>query len=399
MKVGIISLYWPPHFGGSERYVNRLANALNGRGIETWGITATPAIDGMDNGIDNVHRILVGEDRIGQSNQLACEAWFKLVLVHVRENNYTHILVNSPLTLVTHPFTTKLFDGLYNIPNLKYGIVHHDIGLRLRGALEENYKRCGDWETSAQIIEKEQREYFNNDSSLFNEQDAYWAFDSPLFFAPHFVIGNAHWSNRFIDPLNTTPKYVLHPLMEKDITPYNKTELDEVDVMMVNPIYHKGRSYMADVINTYSHTWSYRVLMGAYGSGKKEFLSMIENSWAKRDGRIDIVKYVEDIRQAYNATKIFMCPSRYEGYGMVAVEPMLQSKPVIVHNYPAIIEAVGDAAYILDWGCDSRDWEDAIEEILLDDEEWVNKSKLRGEYLLKRQEIEIDELINFLESV
>ena len=398
MKVGIISLYWPPYFGGSERYVNRLAKFFNDKGVETWGITATPSKEGMDNGIENVHRILIGDERIHQNNREACVKWYNLVLDHIKNNNYSHIMVNAPITLVGYHFTSKLFDGLSAIPTLKYGIIHHDIGLRIRGGLVELYKECGDWEQSALLIEKEQQEYFTNKSRLFNEQDAYWAFDSPLFFSPQFVIGNTHWSNRFIDPLNTTPKYVLHPIIEGN-TSSNNGELTNVDITMVNPIYHKGRSYMADIINTYSHTWSYRVLMGAYGSGKQEFLAMIKDSWAKRDGRIDIVKYVEDISQAYNTTSLFICPSRYEGYGMVAVEPMLHSKPVIVHNYPAIIEAVGDAAYVLDWGCDSRDWEDAIEEILLDDEEWITKSKLRGEYLLNRQEEEIDGLIKFLEGL
>ena len=396
MKVGIISLYWLPDFGGQEIYVNRLANALNDKGVETWGITATHAIEGVDNGIENIHRIVIGDEGISQENGLFCKEWFKLVLSHIKQNNYTHIMVSGPLTLVSCSFTNYLFDGLYNIPNLKYGIIHHDIGVRLRGRLEDVYKKCGNWEKAAQNIEKEQQEYFNNNSPLFIEKDAYWAFDSPLFFKPQFIISNSNWSNRFIDPMKTTPNYVLHPLLEGNTAFYDTNdELKTVDITMINPLYHKGRSYMADMINTYSHIWSYRVLMGAYGE-KQEFLSMIKDSWAKRDDRIDIIKYVENINQVYHATKLFICPSRYEGYGMVAVEPMLHSKPVIVHDYPAIIEAVGDAAYILKWGCDSILWEEAIEEILINDEEWMNKSKLRGEYLLKRQEKEIDELIKFL---
>jgi len=84
---------------------------------------------------------------------------------------------------------------------------------------------------------------------------------------------------------------------------------------------------------------------------------------------------------------------------MAAVEPMLQSKPVIVHDYPSIVEAVGDAAYTLPWGCDSMEWEDAIEEVLLSPDKWCEKSKHRGEFVMNRQKSEIDGLIEFLEGL
>lgn len=398
MKVGIVALYWPPHFGGAEGYVYRLTKALRAKGVDAWGITATPESDSRDNGEEIVYRL--GKETHAD-NKKACMEWFKLVIDHVREGDYTHIIVNSPLTHVSYGFTEKLFIGLSSLP-VKIGIVHHDLGLRIRGRLEEEYKRFEDWEVAAMIVEDEQREYFRNTSSLFILKDAYWAFDSPLYFEPDFVIGNTEWSNRFIDPLNTTPKFVLHPLIEQDKTPIRRDEekMEQVNITVMNPIYHKGRSIMADLVNTYTKSWTYRVMIGSYGGEKQDFFRMIEQSWAIRDGRVDSRKYVEDIREVYEMTDIFVYPSRYEGYGMAAVEPMLQGTPVIVHDYPAILEAVGDGANCLSWGCDSKVWEDEIEDMLLFGlEEWREKSLARGEFLLQRQEEEIDELIAFLGSV
>ena len=158
---------------------------------------------------------------------------------------------------------------------------------------------------------------------------------------------------------------------------------------------------MVDLINDYNHKWTYRVLMGSYGNGKntKDFMRLIGDSWALNEERVDIVKYVEDIYSAYSSTDIFIFPSRYEGYGMAAVEPMLIGKPVIVQDYPSIVEAVGDGAYKIKWGSDSQEWFDAIEEILDDSEEIKQKSLKRGDFILTRQEEEIKGLIQFLEAL
>ena len=41
MKVGILSLGWPPAWAGGETYLYRIFDALNNNGIDAWGITAT----------------------------------------------------------------------------------------------------------------------------------------------------------------------------------------------------------------------------------------------------------------------------------------------------------------------------------------------------------------------
>lgn len=399
VKLGVVSVYWPPHFGGAEKYVHAMVDGLVKRGVDAWGITATPVREDRDNGIENVHRI--GEE-VHPTDKVATKGWFKEVVNHVRENDYTHILINSPLTRVIYGFTEDLFYHLRNVcPHLKIGVIHHDIGLRNRGFLEQMYVRWGVWEKAAEEYVHEQRLYFNNESIIFNKKDAYWAFDSPLFFEPDFVLGNTEWSCRFIDPLNTIPHYILHPILEELNSPKSE-KLEKVNITMLNPLFHKGRSYMADFINDYNHKWTYRVLLGSYGGQKQDFLRMIKDSWAVRDGRVDIVKYVQNIEDAYDATDIFIYPSRYEGYGMAAVEPMFRGVPVLVQDYPAIREAVGDAALILPYGTDSGQWIEEVEELLLDDEKYEEIKEKGLEHtktLLLRQDEEIGGLIRFLEEL
>ena len=58
MKVAVLSLGWPPLWGGGEVYPHRLVEALCEAGVDAWGITAIPEIKGKDNGSAPVIRVL-----------------------------------------------------------------------------------------------------------------------------------------------------------------------------------------------------------------------------------------------------------------------------------------------------------------------------------------------------
>ena len=129
---------------------------------------------------------------------------------------------------------------------------------------------------------------------------------------------------------------------------------------------------------------------------------MIADSWAVRDGRVEILDYVVDIKEVYDAPDLFLYPSRYEGYGMAAVEPMYRGVPVMVQDYPAIREAVGAAALVMPYEIGSKAWIDVVEDMLdfgEGTESLKEKSLERSRYLLKRQIEEIDQLIDFLEGL
>ena len=84
---------------------------------------------------------------------------------------------------------------------------------------------------------------------------------------------------------------------------------------------------------------------------------------------------------------------------MAAIEPMMIGTPVIVQDYPPIIEAVGDGAYSIKWGSSSNEWIEAVEEILFDSQEFEHKSLKRGKFVVARQEEELKGLITFLEEL
>ena len=131
-------------------------------------------------------------------------------------------------------------------------------------------------------------------------------------------------------------------------------------------------------------------------------MNMIADSWAVRDGRVEIIRYVEQIEDALCATDLLIFPSRFEGYGMAAVEPMIHGVPVMVQNYPSILEAVGDGAIIMPYGEDSKKWIETIEELFFDDEEYEEfkeKGYKRVQQLKDREHEEMKEFITFMENI
>lgn len=47
---------------------------------------------------------------------------------------------------------------------------------------------------------------------------------------------------------------------------------------------------------------------------------------------MEFLHYVRDMRQKYSSSRVVLFPSLYEGYGMVAVEPMFVGTPVVSSN-------------------------------------------------------------------
>ena len=396
VKVGIVALHWPPDYGGAERYNSNLVDSLNKNGIDAWGLTPRKDGDGMDNGTQYVHRF-GGHTNLGDSRGM--KVFLKAVLTHIESEAipYTHIIVSN-CRKIGYPF--KDFIAEVQKRDIKVGTLHFDLDNMMRLSFEQMFTDLKDWD----LVAKKMKEYiegcFDYNSPLVGDELGYWAIDSPLWFNPDFVISCSEWSNRFIDYRERTPSFVLHPPLPK--SPINKEKLERVDITMINPMYHKGRSYMADIINDYNNKWTYRVLLGGYGGDKEEFLSMIADSWAVRDGRVDIVQYVERMEDVWDATKLFVFPSRFEGYGMAAVEPMMHGTPVIVQDYPSIREAVGDAAIIMPYGQDSREWLETIEELFFDDEEYrefKEKGYKRIQQLEDREDEQMKQFITFMENI
>ena len=124
---------------------------------------------------------------------------------------------------------------------------------------------------------------------------------------------------------------------------------------------------------------------------------MVGSSKAAENGQIDFQEYVYDITEAYQQAELALVPSRYEGYGMAAVEPMFCGTPVVCSSYPSILEAVGGAAKtVCPFIEDGEAWYGAVDDVLLQPDLWISKGFHRVKELTQRQESEVWELIYFL---
>ncbi len=109
------------------------------------------------------------------------------------------------------------------------------------------------------------------------------------------------------------------------------------------------------------------VLTGAAGPAEDLVASEIERlgvtDRVRRTGRIPAV----DINGLYDEAQITVVPSRYEGFGIPALEAMRRGCPVVAARATALPEVVGDAAVLVDPD-DVGGWVAAIDGILTDPE-------------------------------
>ncbi len=425
MKVGFIAPYWLPHHGGGEQYVHETACALLEQNVNVVAFTSTVEDLEKDNGRfpsnrltrwspdgkntyikdwNNHYAWMDGKDSdtFGsidddepQTHIMRDYDFIDAAVKWAEDEGITIAIINSPWTRVAFHHVQLLYTRLQAL-GIKVGGMHLDLALSVRNDLLHEYKYHQDWEKAAEIIQEAQLEVIDE----LGENRAYYDWDSPLFFKPDFVISCSEWSDRFIDPLQKVPHFVLHPLMRENYwegLPQYPQGMEPVNITMINPQYHKGRSIMSNLITTNDEQWSFRVLAGGYGDSFKEFLPMVENSWAATNGALDAQKYVHDMREVYRNTDILLFPSRYEGYGMAAVEPMFCGTAVIASNYPAILEAVGsDITTLCPFFNDREDWDFAVDDVLTQLGYWQNKSLERAKELKERQMAELWQLNYFL---
>jgi glycosyltransferase involved in cell wall biosynthesis len=79
-------------------------------------------------------------------------------------------------------------------------------------------------------------------------------------------------------------------------------------------------------------------------------------------GRVD-----DDTLDAlYRRALLCALPSRYEGFGLPALEAMAHGCPVVISNIPPLVEVVGDAGVLVPVG-DVDAWTEAITRLIVDD--------------------------------
>ena len=100
--------------------------------------------------------------------------------------------------------------------------------------------------------------------------------------------------------------------------------------------------------------------------------SILDNNLPKNTEYVTYLGWVDskDIDEYYQACDAVIMPSRWEGFGLVAIEAMRNSKPIIASNRGALPELIKNTinGYIFDIEKD-----DILEEILLN----INKTELQ----------------------
>ncbi|OOZ38221.1 glycosyltransferase family 4 protein [Solemya elarraichensis gill symbiont] len=416
IRIGIISTVWLPSHGGAQQYIHRLALSLaKQEDFEVFAFCSTQEATDKDNGEFPVTRWEDGHEltRASWGNSILMPKKFPVIdifkmydfldasVAWATELELDIVLISTPFQEPENHQGRELYLQLKAL-GIKTGALYYDISHPVQKMLFEFYERkTGNWSQAGDGV----RKYLSSLLEAHNRLHTYHAIGSPLFFSPDFVISCSYWSESFIDPDDSTPKFVLHPLMEQAYWSDNSTmqeSLDEVDVLMVNPRSRNNPTQMAKLINDANPQWKFRVLNGGWSDGTDfpaEFLSKIKQSAAMKEGRIDMRPYVSDMRDAYRTSNLVFFPSKIEGYGMTAVEPMYSGTPVISSNYPAILEAVGDAAYTLcPLTAPADSWRQAVDEVLNNPSEWRMKSLARADELEDRQNKELGNLVSFLNT-
>lgn len=95
-----------------------------------------------------------------------------------------------------------------------------------------------------------------------------------------------------------------------------------------------------------------------------------KEGWGERaEGRrVRITGYVDDamLSALYSAADLYLCPSRYEGFGLPLIEAFHCGCPVICSTGGSLPEVAGDAAHV-EPSWEVADWAQAIDNLLRDD--------------------------------
>ncbi len=107
------------------------------------------------------------------------------------------------------------------------------------------------------------------------------------------------------------------------------------------------------------------VLVGGKGWIYDEIFSTIDDLGLRGKVRHLSGVFDEQLAHLYHAAGVLVTPSKYEGFGLPALEAMHCGCPVIVSNMGSLPEVAGDAALLLDPD-DEMAWAEAMTQVLTD---------------------------------
>ena len=106
----------------------------------------------------------------------------------------------------------------------------------------------------------------------------------------------------------------------------------------------------------------------------------------------------EDVYKYFEQTRILLVPSRYETYGMSAIEAAGYGIPSIHVDTPHAREGIGDAAILIS-PLSIDEAANAIDQIESNYDFYSVNARLRAEWLQERQDKELEAFANFIEKI
>jgi glycosyltransferase involved in cell wall biosynthesis len=110
------------------------------------------------------------------------------------------------------------------------------------------------------------------------------------------------------------------------------------------------------------------LIVGSKGWYYDEIFAAADQSGLVESGRVRFLGRVpeEHLPLWYNISSAFVYPSKYEGFGLPALEAMACGTPVIASNTSSLPEVLGEAGILLDPD-DVGAWAQAMERVLVDE--------------------------------
>ena len=97
----------------------------------------------------------------------------------------------------------------------------------------------------------------------------------------------------------------------------------------------------------------------------------------------------DEMSAVWAETKVLLVPSRYETYGLSAIEAAWHDIPSVHVDTPHVREGIGDAARLLKPGLTVGDLEDAVRDVEKDYDLWSESARTRVENLALRERREL----------
>jgi glycosyltransferase involved in cell wall biosynthesis len=228
--------------------------------------------------------------------------------------------------------------------------------------------------------------YVHNDS-LHAEKMA-WQFTD-------LVIYNTDWiKEKFESRGMPTPGVVLHPAVDPEQYKIRRNRGSKY-ITLVNlsrgnstVTYDKGWRTFFELARRNPHE-AFLGVRGAYGDQAFEDLP-----------NVHYMDHTEDIRKAYEKSRVVVVPSRYESFGRVSLEAAASGIPSILTPTPGTREAMGTSAMYADFE-EFDDWNISLHEMLNQWDKHSEVAKKRSAFVWERTQQEIEELgvvMSILES-